>query len=183
MFKSIGSLDFVVKHNQSIVLMGWLDTGEGTDEKIYLKCSDEINLMPEKSIWYFREDVNKSIKKLDDVKRGFVFTFGEHVLQNKKVELIPYVITGHPGSTEEDAKRLVNHMQKLGLTVRKFQDFTPTPGTLATAMQVSGNDTNGRNIIIPSASQKNRQRAIIESAFYRSRQIGKRRYMKRRKRN
>lgn len=103
--------------------------------------------------------------------------------QNKKVELTPYVITGHPGSTEDDAKRLVKKMQKLGLTVRKFQDFTPTPGTLATAMQVAGCDTKGCKIFIPSASQKKRQRAIVESAFHKSRQIGKRRHIKQRKKN
>ncbi|MDJ0622278.1 MAG: YgiQ family radical SAM protein [Desulfocapsaceae bacterium] len=102
---------------------------------------------------------------------------------NKKVELTPYVITGHPGSTEEDASKLVRKMHNLGLAVRKFQDFTPTPGTLATAMQVSGQDTAGRKILIPSASQKNRQRAIVENAFHKSRKIGRRRHLKRRKRN
>ena len=33
---------------------------------------------------------------------------------------------------------MVKKIKRLGLTVRQFQDFTPTPGTLSTAMYVSG---------------------------------------------
>lgn len=99
--------------------------------------------------------------------------------QDKRVELTPYVITGHPGSTVEDTTNLVNKMRQLGLAVRQFQDFTPTPGTLATAMQVSGLDTAGKQVSIPSASIKNRQRAIVEKAFHRSRKVKKKRQAQR----
>ena len=56
----------------------------------------------------------------------------------KNIEFTPYVITAHPGSTQQHAEKLVQDMQRLGLQVRKFQDFTPTPGTLSTAMYVTG---------------------------------------------
>ncbi len=59
-------------------------------------------------------------------------------MAKKNIEFTPYVITAHPGSTAKHAENLVQDMQKLGLQIRKFQDFTPTPGTLSTAMYVTG---------------------------------------------
>ena len=84
----------------------------------------------------------------------------------KKVHLTPYIITGHPGSSEKSALNLVKKMKRLGLTVRQFQDFTPTPGTLSTAMFVSQLDSKGRCIHMPSPAEKLRQRKIIEQAFH-----------------
>jgi uncharacterized radical SAM protein YgiQ len=55
-----------------------------------------------------------------------------------RVELTPYLITAHPGSTPASAERLCRDMHRLGLQIRALQDFTPTPGTLATAMYVTG---------------------------------------------
>jgi uncharacterized radical SAM protein YgiQ len=84
----------------------------------------------------------------------------------KAVHLTPYVITGHPGSDEKSAALLVAKMKKLRLAVRQFQDFTPTPGTLSTAMLVSGLDRDKKKITCPSSSDKSRQRAILEAAFH-----------------
>ncbi|MEE4240050.1 MAG: YgiQ family radical SAM protein [Desulfopila sp.] len=86
----------------------------------------------------------------------------------KEVHLTPYVITGHPGSNEKSAVLLVTRMKKLRLGVRQFQDFTPTPGTISTAMLVSGLDRNKKKISIPSQSDKSRQRAIVEASFHKS---------------
>ncbi len=86
----------------------------------------------------------------------------------KAVHLTPYVITGHPGSDEKSAALLTAKMKKLRLTVRQFQDFTPTPGTLSTAMLVSGLDRNKKKITNPSSSDKSRQRAILEAAFHKN---------------
>jgi uncharacterized radical SAM protein YgiQ len=86
--------------------------------------------------------------------------------QKKEVQLTPYVITGHPGSTEDSARQLVDKFKKLGLSVRRPQDFTATPGTLSTAMLVSGLNKDGKKIVIPTASQKMRQRALLEEAFF-----------------
>jgi len=88
------------------------------------------------------------------------------------IHLTPYVIIGHPGSCEKSAHALVAKMQRLGLTVRQFQDFTPTPGTLSTAMQVSGTDSRGRTLSVPSTAQKKRQREILEQAFHKRRNAG-----------
>ena len=86
----------------------------------------------------------------------------------KEIRLVPYVISAHPGCTDQHAAQLVEDMSRLGLTLSKFQDFTPTPGTLATAMYVSGKDaTSGKAIFVAkTASARMRQRTIIEERFH-----------------
>ena len=58
----------------------------------------------------------------------------------KTIRFTPYFIASHPGCTVADMQRLTETVTGLGLQVRQFQDFTPTPGTLSTAMFVSGSD-------------------------------------------
>jgi len=93
--------------------------------------------------------------------------------QGKTPLFTPYVITGHPGSTEQSAKNLVKKMKDLGLQVRQFQDFTPTPGTLSTAMFFSGLDQKKRPLTVPTVAQKKRQRAILERSFHKHRSLKK----------
>lgn len=83
------------------------------------------------------------------------------------IELTPYVITSHPGSTERHAEKLARDMQKLGLQIRKFQDFTPTPGTLSTAMYVTGlRPGTKKTLTVPrNQSERLRQRRWLEKAF------------------
>ncbi len=99
-----------------------------------------------------------------------------------KVKFVPYVISSHPGSTEKHACELAEDMTEVGLTVSKFQDFTPTPGTISTAMYVTGMDRDGRSIFVARNTQERiRQRKIIESKFLHSRptsQTKKQRYKK-----
>lgn len=73
---------------------------------------------------------------------------------------VPYFIASHPGCTEEDMGRLTTKVKNLGMEVRQFQDFTPTPGTISTAMYVTGLDRDGRKIKVAKgtvARQKQRQ--------------------------
>jgi radical SAM superfamily enzyme YgiQ (UPF0313 family) len=79
----------------------------------------------------------------------------------------PYIISSHPGSTKQHAQKLVKDLRKLGLTVRKFQDFTPTPGTLSTAMFVTGLHPKTKKKIQVARNQAERaeQRKIIEKGF------------------
>ena len=91
----------------------------------------------------------------------------------KMPQFTPYVITGHPGSTAEDSNRLVQKMKALGLSVRQFQDFTPTPGTISTAMFYSGYDHKGNKINIPDVAERKKQRQAIEKAFIHKKQARK----------
>lgn len=84
---------------------------------------------------------------------------------NKRFHFTPYIITGHPGSTVKGSENLVKKMKSLHLSVQQFQDFTPTPGTISTAMLVTGLDRKKRTIHIPSSAEKVKQRKIIEKTF------------------
>jgi uncharacterized radical SAM protein YgiQ len=85
----------------------------------------------------------------------------------KKAGLTPYIISAHPGCSDSHTRSMVKKMKRLGLTVRQFQDFTPTPGTLSTAMYVSGRhrDKDGDILVARNHSERLRQRQIIERGF------------------
>ena len=87
--------------------------------------------------------------------------------RNKKVVLSPYIILSHPGCTIKNTVAMMQKLKKLGLQVRQFQDFTATPGTLSTAMFVTGlhRDTGKKIVITRKQSERRRQRSIIEKAF------------------
>jgi len=76
----------------------------------------------------------------------------------------PYLISAHPGCTLEHMERMARDLKRFRLVARQFQDFTPTPGTLSTAMYVSGLDRERRNPIYVARKQRERaaQRAILE---------------------
>lgn len=62
-------------------------------------------------------------------------------LQSKhglKQPLIPYFISSHPGTTEEDMAILAAETKDLGFKLEQVQDFTPTPMTVATVIYYSG---------------------------------------------
>lgn len=54
--------------------------------------------------------------------------------------LIPYLITGHPGSTLKDTIGLALYLKERGMRPRQVQDFIPTPMSMAAAMFYSGLD-------------------------------------------
>ena len=53
-------------------------------------------------------------------------------------QLIPYFISSHPGTTNEDMAELAVLTKKLDFRLEQVQDFTPTPMTLATEIYYSG---------------------------------------------
>ena len=86
----------------------------------------------------------------------------------KALHFVPYIISSHPGSTQRHAERLARDTQNLGLTITKFQDFTATPGTLSTAMYVTGRDPGGNTLYVArNNSERKKQRVAIERRFHR----------------
>lgn len=57
---------------------------------------------------------------------------------SRKISLAPYIIVGHPGETLEDVRKMKKKLRSLGLELKDIQIFTPSPGTLSTAMFWSG---------------------------------------------
>ncbi len=58
----------------------------------------------------------------------------------KEQYLVPYFITGHPGSTLADTIALALWLKERGMRPRQVQDFIPTPMAIATAMYYTGLD-------------------------------------------
>jgi uncharacterized radical SAM protein YgiQ len=56
----------------------------------------------------------------------------------RKVLLALYVIVGHPGETMTDVITLARYLKKLNISAVDVQVFTPSPGTLSTAMYYAG---------------------------------------------
>jgi uncharacterized radical SAM protein YgiQ len=93
--------------------------------------------------------------------------------QGARVLFTPYLISAHPGCSVEQMKALAQKLRALHLPVHLLQDFTPTPGTLSTAMHVTGLDRDTRAPIhVPRGARERReQRKLLEekSAAHRRR--------------
>ncbi|MDR1030593.1 MAG: YgiQ family radical SAM protein [Treponema sp.] len=79
-----------------------------------------------------------------------------------KQYLIPYFISGHPGSTLEDGVELALYLKKSRFIPDQIQDFYPTPGTLSTVMYRTGLDPRTMEPIpVPREREKRLQRALV----------------------
>jgi uncharacterized radical SAM protein YgiQ len=56
----------------------------------------------------------------------------------RKIELAPYLIVGHPGEKWGDVTEMKKKLNSLGLKPVSVQIFTPTPGSVSTAMYYAG---------------------------------------------
>ncbi len=73
-------------------------------------------------------------------------------------EIVPYFITGHPGSTELEIKTLNKIISDYRFDERLVQEFTPTPMTLATTFYYTGIDPfTGKNIYTPKTPEQKRK--------------------------
>lgn len=82
----------------------------------------------------------------------------------KNFHFTPYLIASHPGCTRADMEKMAAQLAVQGLEVRQFQDFTPTPGTISTAMYVTGLDRETRKTIpvARSIGERRSQRQVLE---------------------
>jgi uncharacterized radical SAM protein YgiQ len=81
----------------------------------------------------------------------------------KRQQVIPYLISGHPGCTLSDMLDLALTLKRMGFRVEQVQDFTPTPGTVSTCMYYTGMDPDsGRKLYVPrSDREKGLQKAFL----------------------
>jgi uncharacterized radical SAM protein YgiQ len=78
-----------------------------------------------------------SIKSYERFAQAFCQASDE---AGKEQYLVPYFITGHPGSTLRDTVELALYLKKNGMRPRQVQDFIPTPMAVATTMYHTGID-------------------------------------------
>lgn len=87
----------------------------------------------------------------------------ENARIGKRQQIVPYLISGHPGCTLADMLELALALRSLELRVEQVQDFTPTPGSLSTCMYYTGIDPeSGRSVYVPrSDREKGLQKALL----------------------
>jgi uncharacterized radical SAM protein YgiQ len=82
---------------------------------------------------------------------------------DKKQFIIPYLIVGFPGTTEQDAYELHHFLKKHQLHIEQIQEFTPTPMTIATMMYYTGLDyQTGEKIYVPKGREIRLQKALAQ---------------------
>jgi uncharacterized radical SAM protein YgiQ len=81
----------------------------------------------------------------------------------KRQQVVPYLISGHPGCTLADMLELALALKALGFMVEQVQDFTPTPGSLSTCMYHTGIDPDsGKAVYVPHTDrEKGLQKALL----------------------
>ncbi len=73
-------------------------------------------------------------------------------------QMVPYLISGHPGCSDNDMMTMAKVIRGLGLQPEQVQEFTPTPMTLATTMYYTGIDPyTGKKIITATTDQQKKQ--------------------------
>ncbi|MBW2503643.1 MAG: YgiQ family radical SAM protein [Deltaproteobacteria bacterium] len=82
---------------------------------------------------------------------------------DKKHVIVPYFISGHPGSTLNDMIEVALFLKQHNLRVEQVQEFTPTPGSLATCIYHTGSDPlTGETVHVPrSAKDRRLQKALL----------------------
>jgi uncharacterized radical SAM protein YgiQ len=69
----------------------------------------------------------------------------------RKIEMAPYLIVGHPGENRADVVEMKKKLKSLGMRSTDVQIFTPTPGTLSTAMYYAECDPSFKSIPVEKA--------------------------------
>ena len=82
----------------------------------------------------------------------------------KEQYLVPYLISGHPGSDLKEAIRLAEYLRDHRINPEQVQEFYPTPGTLSTCMFYTGLDprTMQKVFVARSIPEKKMQRALLQ---------------------
>jgi len=82
----------------------------------------------------------------------------------KEQHLVPYYISGHPGSTLASMIALARYLKKRGIRPRQVQDFIPTPMSMATSMYVTGRDPFTQEPVYTAKTlrEKRLQKALLQ---------------------
>jgi len=149
----------VTDHDPLVDLMRKVRTADGV-KKVYIASGVRYDLA-ERSPTFIRElaqhhtggqlsvaPEHSSDKVLDKMKKPAIRSyerFAQAFCQaseeaGKEQYLIPYFITGHPGSTLGDTVELALYLKENRMRPRQVQDFIPTPMAVATTMYYTGID-------------------------------------------
>lgn len=124
--------------------------------------SGQLKVAPEHVVDRVLEKMGKPGRK---VYEKFVRKFYEiNKMLGKEQYLVPYLISGHPGSDLKAAVELAEYLKASGYAPEQVQDFYPTPGTLSTCMFHTGLDPRSmKPVHVPAApKEKAMQRALLQ---------------------
>jgi len=81
----------------------------------------------------------------------------------KRQTVVPYFISAHPGCTLDDMIDVALFLLDHNLRVEQVQEFTPTPGSLATCIYHTGRDPfTGEDVYVPrDANERRLQKALL----------------------
>ncbi len=121
----------------------------------------QLSVAPEHS----RKDVLDRMKKpgIESYER-FVGQFSRACADaGKEQHLVPYFISGHPGSTLREMVDLAVYLKRNGLRPRQVQDFIPTPMSMAACMYHTGIDPFTRKPVYTARDlrEKRLQKALL----------------------
>lgn len=111
------------------------------------------------------EKILKQMRKPGaEVFEEFLYRFRELCSRlGKRYGVVPYLMSGHPGTTVADMKELSGFIKKNRLRVEQVQQFTPSPGSLATCIYYTGTDpfNVGDVYVARSDREKRLQKELI----------------------
>ena len=136
--------------------------GEFFAELVHYHVSGQLKVAPEHCVDHVLDAMGKP--------HNHVYTrFAEKYRRlnqkyDKEQYLVPYLMSGHPGTTLQDAVALAEHLHKTGKHPEQVQDFYPTPGTISTCMYHTGiNPLTMEPIHVPrDGREKSLQRALLQ---------------------
>jgi len=110
------------------------------------------------------KNMNKATKQaFDDFLKEYALVNKE---QGTNKNLVPYFVAAHPGSTMEDMRILRKYCEDKDIYVNLTQVFTPTPGTLSTAMYYTGeNPVTRKPIYVPRAFREKKDQKNVLMGF------------------
>ncbi|MDR3001989.1 MAG: YgiQ family radical SAM protein [Fibromonadaceae bacterium] len=93
--------------------------------------SGRLKLAPEHTESHVLELMRKP--SFNEFKKFLLIFYKICKEHNLKTQIMPYLMSSHPGCRIEDMKSLANILRDLDIRPEQVQDFTPTPFTLSTA--------------------------------------------------
>ena len=139
--------------------------GKSGDQFMRELCANHVSGQLKTAPEHVSDGVLKMMKKpKNSVYRRFVKAFkAENERIGKKQYIIPYLISGHPGSELRDAVELALYLKKQGFIPDQVQDFYPTPSSLSTCIYYTGIDPFTKKKIYTARTheEKAMQRALL----------------------
>ncbi len=140
------------------------DIDEYIDNLVRKNVSGRLKIAPE----HTSDNVLKIMRKPSfSIYNSFKKKF--HSISEKaglNQQIIPYFISNHPGSKEEDMAQLAADTKAAGLKLEQIQSFTPTPMTNATVMYYSGVNPYNLKPVYSARSKTEKERQHMFFFWY-----------------